>query len=91
VDYIARDSVSAALDWHTGIVEAIRTLRENPERCMLVPSDDILRIGLRRLLYGNYRILFTICDQPRTVNVLHVRHGARQDAESALPTREKGD
>ena len=77
VDYIARDSVDAALHWYGGILEAIKTLDQHPLRCMLTPNDEVLRVGLRRLLYGKYRVLFAVSEKTKTVDVLHVRHGAR--------------
>jgi len=54
-----------------------------PRRCRVAPEDEVLRCDLRQLLYGNYRILFTVSDATRTVFVLHVRHAARQSADSA--------
>jgi len=52
-----------------------------PERCPIVPEDDIVRMGLRHFVYGNYRILFTIAKQTQTVHVVHVRHAAQRSID----------
>jgi len=46
-----------------------------PERCWLIPENEILGTRYRHLLYGNYRSLFRIVR--KTVYVLRVVHGAR--------------
>jgi len=35
-------------------------------------------MGLRQLIVGDYRILFTVDDERRTVSVPHIHHGARR-------------
>jgi plasmid stabilization system protein ParE len=39
----------AALAWYRGLRDAIRTLRDSPNRCPVTPGDS----GLRHLLYRN--------------------------------------
>ncbi|HZO30164.1 MAG TPA: type II toxin-antitoxin system RelE/ParE family toxin [Chloroflexota bacterium] len=51
------------------------TLEEFPRRCPLAPENDDFDVEIRHLLYGEFRILFTVDDN--VVRVLHVRHGAR--------------
>src|SRR5438132_10796401 len=70
----------AAARWFAGIVEAINSLAEFPERCPLAPENGHFPEEIRQLLNGTrrdvFRILFTI--QGDTVHILHVRHGAQQ-------------
>jgi plasmid stabilization system protein ParE len=72
------------LSWYAGLVKAIDTLSEAPNRCPKAPESATSRREIRHLLYGNkphvYRILFTIKDD--VVTVLHVR-GPKQNP---LPT-----
>jgi toxin ParE1/3/4 len=74
--YIAARAPAPAIDWYNGCIEAIRSLADFPERCPSAPESRTFGRDLRHLLYGNYRIIFTIHDG--RVHVLHVRHGARQ-------------
>jgi plasmid stabilization system protein ParE len=74
----ARDR-AAALRWHDRLLEAVRSLEDNPERCGLAPESGWYPGELRQLLYGKrrgvYRILFEIRDA--TVYILRIRHSAR--------------
>jgi plasmid stabilization system protein ParE len=76
-DIRARDS-SAARDWYEGLKEAILSLREQPQRCPVTPEDN----RFRHLLYGNkphiYRVIYRVLKDPKRVDVLHIRHGARR-------------
>jgi len=78
-DWIGARSSDAALVWYRGLREAIRTLRNNPSRCPFTPEDR----QLRHLLYGSkpyvYRVIFRVLEKPQQVDVLHIRHGARQE------------
>jgi plasmid stabilization system protein ParE len=66
--------------WCNGLVEAILSLANHPQRCSLAPESDAFDEEINQLLFGKrtnvYRILFTI--QENTVSVLHVRHAARR-------------
>ena len=79
VNWRSQQSASSAARWHAGLLNAIRSLCDNPERCPLADEAADLGMELRELLYGRrrniYRILFTIEEQ--TVNVLRVRHAAQ--------------
>jgi plasmid stabilization system protein ParE len=55
--------------------EQIRTLECFPERCPLVPENELLDTSYRHLLHGNYRTLFKIVGS--RVIILRVLHGAR--------------
>jgi plasmid stabilization system protein ParE len=78
--YIASENAEAALDWIDGLMSAIESLASHPARCPFAPENEFFRREIRQLIYGDrwnaYRVLFTI--ERDTVQVLHVRHGARR-------------
>jgi plasmid stabilization system protein ParE len=65
--------------WFRGLMNAIATLQEKPQRCTLAIEHEIFPEEVRQLLFGKsksmYRVLFTIRDT--TVYVLYVRHTAQ--------------
>lgn len=73
--WIAEDSPINAIRWEQGLEQAIHSLEMMPERCTVAPEAAAFNYTIRQLLYGHYRVLFTI--RGETVHVLHVRHGAR--------------
>lgn len=73
--YIAQDSIEEAEKFVRRLEEQIATLESFPERCPLIPENEILGARYRHLLYGNYRTVFRIAG--RTVHVLRIIHGAR--------------
>jgi len=75
-------SAEQAARWYAGIVDAIDTLADNPQRCPLARENPAFPYELRELHFGlgsrpTHRVLFTI--RPDAVVVLSVRHGAQQD------------
>jgi plasmid stabilization system protein ParE len=76
-------SPEAAARWYNGLEEAIDTLRTHPRRCPLAPEAAFFGQEIRQLLYGRrrsvYRILFEISEDERTVHIVHVVHGARDN------------
>jgi plasmid stabilization system protein ParE len=68
----------AAFRWFRGLEHAVLTLKETPARCPVTPEDA----SLRHLLYGNkphiYRVIYRILEKQKEVDILHIRHGARQ-------------
>ncbi len=78
--WVHQQSPARAVKWYHGLLEALRSLESNPERCGLAPESEYFEEQIRQLLYGKrngvYRILFTV--QGQTVSVLHIRHGARR-------------
>jgi plasmid stabilization system protein ParE len=74
--WISEQSESAALRWYEGLLKAFRSLGKNPLRCPLAPESAFFEEEIRQLIYGKYRILFTV--EGETVFVLRVRHGARE-------------
>jgi toxin ParE1/3/4 len=74
----------AALKWYRGLKEAVLSLEEHPDRCPATPEKK----QLRHLLYGNkphiYRVIYRVLEKQKRVEVLHIRHGARQKLTSSL-------
>jgi plasmid stabilization system protein ParE len=69
--------------WQAGLERAVDSLGQFPTRCPLAPESGAFDVPVRQLLYGSYRILFTLADADDdgtldTVRILHVRHGARR-------------
>jgi|CXWL01.1.fsa_nt_gi plasmid stabilization system protein ParE len=64
--------------WYNGLIDAIGSLADHPQRCPISPEGVELREEVRQLLYGTrpYRILFWI--KGKEVQVLHIRRGARK-------------
>jgi toxin ParE1/3/4 len=79
---IGARSIDAARAWYRGLRQGIRSLRNNPQRCPTTPERE----ELRHLLYGNkphiYRVIYQVLEKQKTVDVLHIRHGARQEFKS---------
>ena len=75
---INADHSEAALKWYLGLKEAILSLEVQPNRCPVTRSRD----KLRHLLYGHnphtYRVIYRVLEDPKQVEVLHIRHGARR-------------
>ncbi len=68
----------AALKWYRGLKDAILSLEEMPHRCPVTREKG----QLRHLLYGRkphvYRVIYRVLEREKRVDVLHIRHGARQ-------------
>jgi plasmid stabilization system protein ParE len=68
----------SAFRWFNGLARALHSLEENPERCPVTAEDA----QLRHLLYGKkphvYRIIYRLSEEQQDVEILHIRHGARQ-------------
>jgi len=82
-DEIQVGESGAALKWYTGLKKAVLSLDEMPHRCPVTREDR----HLRHLLYGRkprvYRVIYRILEKQNRVEVLHIRHGARQDMTEA--------
>jgi plasmid stabilization system protein ParE len=74
-DYIAEDNPDAATAFVLRLEEQIRSLECCPERCSLVPENELLGTAYRHLLHGNYRTIFRIAGT--RVIVVRIIHGAR--------------
>ncbi len=68
----------AALQWYTGLKEAILSLEHQPNRCPKTPENA----RLRHLLYGRkphiYRVIYRVAGKSKQVDALHIRHAARR-------------
>ncbi len=68
----------AAFKWYRGLKKAILSLEERPHRCPETPESS----KFRHLLYGRkphvYRVIYRVTEKPQQVDILHIRHGARQ-------------
>lgn len=72
-----------ALMWYLGLRVAISGLHEMPSRCPRTPENK----NLRHLLYGRklraYRIIFRVKAKTQSVEIIHIRHGARRQFRAA--------
>lgn len=77
-DFIHAAESMAALRWYEGLKRAILSLATHPHRCPATPENH----RLKHLLYGGkphvYRVIYRVNDRQKQVDVLHIRHGARQ-------------
>lgn len=68
----------AARRWYGGLKEAILSLEKLPHRCAVIRRKG----QTKQLLYGAkphaYPALYRIMARRKLVQVLHIRHGARQ-------------
>ena len=78
---IRAEHSDGALIWYRGLKEAILSLEQQPHRCPATPEST----ALRHLLYGNkphiYRVIYRVLEQRKSVEILHIRHGARKQLE----------
>lgn len=74
-EYIAQDKPEAATAFVIRLEEQIGRLENFPERCSLVPENELLGTAYRHLVYGNYRTIFKIAGD--RVIILRVLHGMR--------------
>jgi plasmid stabilization system protein ParE len=84
--WINEQSEAVALRWYEGLLKAFRSLERNPLRCPLAPESVFFDEEIRQLIYGKYRILFTVEDEK--VFVLRVRHSAQ---EYLKPEEDEGE
>ena len=81
---ISQHAGQPALRWFEGLVEAVASLSEMPQRCPLAPENKRFPFEVRHLLYGRkphiYRIIFTV--ESDKVVILHVWHGRRRPLEN---------
>jgi toxin ParE1/3/4 len=75
---INAEQSDAALIWYMGLKEAMLSLEEHPSRRPVTPETD----RFRHLLYGRkphiYRVIYRVLEKQKVVEILHIRHGARQ-------------
>ena len=63
-EWVVECAPVTAVRWYNGLMDAIKSLADNPERCSLAPEDEYFPEEIRNLLYGKrrnaFRVLFTI-------------------------------
>jgi plasmid stabilization system protein ParE len=74
--WISDRAPGAAIRWLDGLLDAVETLASFPLRCPLASESGACPVEIRQLIYGSYRLLFTV--DGHHVRVLHVRHSSRQ-------------
>lgn len=74
--YIRSESPRNAAIWRAKLMSAANSLRSSPGRCSLAPENSLTTEEIRQLIFGNYRVLFTIDGE--SVVILHFRHAARE-------------
>ncbi len=77
--WLKKRNPNYADEWFKGLMNAIASLQEKPQRCSLATENEIFSEEVRQLLYGKsrnrYRVLFTI--RQDIVYILFVRHTAQ--------------
>lgn len=88
-DWIAQHSAQSADRWFNGLVDALSSLADNPERCGFAPENESSNYQLWQLIYRprtgrTFRAIFVVVGNQ--VRVLRIR-GAGQDllAPDELP------
>jgi toxin ParE1/3/4 len=80
---INAEESEAALKWYRGLKEPVLSLEERPNRCPVTPE----KAHLRHLLYGSkshvYRVIFHVVEKQKRVDVLSIRHGARDKLKTS--------
>jgi plasmid stabilization system protein ParE len=84
VGWYASRSQEAANRWYWGLLHALTSLEQNPQRCPASNESARFPVELKQLLYGSgrritHRIIFAI--RPKHVVVYAVRHVAQQDLD----------
>ena len=75
--HIARDNPEAALRIGHSIVDHVGVLVSFP---FIGPTYPRGSLGpLREIVYRPYRIFYDVFEDAHSVEILHVRHGARQE------------
>ncbi len=74
--HIRSDAPETAKRWRMRLRDLISTLSNFPERHEIAAEAREVGLELRQMLYGNYRILYTV--DTDAVNVHALRHGARR-------------
>ncbi|MCP5023358.1 MAG: type II toxin-antitoxin system RelE/ParE family toxin [bacterium] len=80
VSFIAGHSHAAACNWYEELMVHMVGLSRMPRRHAVAFDPELNDLGIRQMVFGNYRVLFAVDDHSKTVQVLHIRHGARRSA-----------
>lgn len=72
--------------WFRGLVQAICSLEELPERCPVIPEQEEFAFEIRHLVNFSHRIIFRVQHESKRLVIYRVYHGSRQGlTESELP------
>ncbi len=71
-----RKEPEAAERWFRGLVRAVYSLEEMPERCPLIPEREEFAFEIRHLIYFSHRIIFRVERKQNRVLVYRVYHGS---------------
>lgn len=74
-DYIAQDNPGSAASFILQLEKQIYSLELSPDRCPLIPENQILGTSCRHLIYGRYRAIFRVSTD--SVYILRIIHSAR--------------
>lgn len=77
--FIARDNSAAALKLGDLIFQRVDSLQNFPELGRVVPERS--QPTIREIVVGNYRIVYRVRHEQKTVEILGVWHGARGEPE----------
>ncbi len=82
-EYLDAGNSNVARRWFNGLEKAIYSLERFPRRCPRAPEARKSGRPLRHLLYKSkhdvYRVLYEIRDLTKTVIILAVQHGVRDE------------
>jgi toxin ParE1/3/4 len=73
--FIAADSPDNATKFILQLEKQVESLGRFPERCPLIPENELLRGKYRHLIYGDYRTVFRISN--KTVFIVRIISSAR--------------
>jgi plasmid stabilization system protein ParE len=73
--FIAADNVDEATRFVLQLEQQIERLERFPERCPLIPENELLHTKYRHLIQGEYRTIFRVAG--RNVYILRILHSAR--------------
>lgn len=83
--YIAADNPDRASTFISELERQFAALEQSPQRCPLVPENEMLGTEFRHLIYGKYRTIFRISG--KTAYILRIIHGARLLDSSMFETK----
>lgn len=74
-------NIESAKVWYEGLLKAIFSLEEFPNRCSAAPESKFLGREIKQLLYGKqrrtYRIFFEISEAEKVVRIYRIWHSSR--------------
>lgn len=73
--FIAADSPDNATKFILQLEKQVESLGRFPERCPLIPENELLRGKYRHLIYADYRTVFRVSN--KTVFIVRIINSAR--------------